>query len=482
MSELLPDELEQQLRGFYRREHGPPLTAETLWPRVAAALPTEREISMSTPKIHPTPNSSSTAPASGRQPRRILSSISAVAAVIVVITLGVAIFAVFAHHGPGSGVATHPQPTATHAAPTAVPANIPIDPKTGLPTSGEIADLAMNGSNDGWAVGNYIPTNSNDSTAYILHFDGTRWQLSGPSIKRAYLGSLSIAAPGDIWAVGSSEQGTNQRDGDALLLHYFNGAWHMGTLPGMGLPENIRMFSATTGWASGLSAGQHPTPLLLRYQHGEWTPVALPAGLTDVGGQSFSMVSMDEGWMSGDEGLWHYQHGGWHLVVAAPYIGAFTLSTISMNGATDGWAGGSSPDQSSIPLATTNGKPDMAPASDGGGVFPILLHYDGTAWHRATVPPSIVADKIPVSLIAMTSATDGWMDAQDGLGTQVMLHYNGQAWSPTPLPANTELIAAISGVNPTDAWACGRNMNANGTYTPVLLHYAGDAWQVYTQP
>lgn len=418
--------------------------------------------------------------------------VAAIAAVLIAV-LGVATFAVFAQHGPHKGVATSAPPTATPVPPTPVPANIPIDPATGLPKTGNINALAMDGPNDGWAVGDVVNNETQHATAYTLHYDGTRWQAIGPSIPDAVLSVVSIAAPGDVWAAGvydhvhTSSSGATSVTTSPLALHFYDGTWHMATLPGIGYPDGITMLSATTGWAYGQAA--HPTAaastVLLRYQHGIWSPVAVPDACSTS--CVFAMFSLDEGWMGGDQGFWHYQNGVWHLALAESHI---NFATISMSGPNDGWAGGTIPTASLGGEArAVNQQPNLAPTSSIGNVKPFLMHYDGTTWHMVTVPAVLNANHGAIGFITMNSATDGWMQAENGDGTQFVLQYDGHIWASTNFPAPLIFVGAISSDSPDDAWACGSKIDQTATNfshgvptVPVLLHYTNGTWQVYTQP
>jgi hypothetical protein len=456
------------------------ITSAGAMPLVVAAPTPLHEMSIAA--MNDTHTTTPPAPAPRRAPW-----VAAIAAVLIAV-LGIAIFAVFAQRGPHKGIATSAPPTATPVPPTPVPANIPIDPTTGLPKTGGINDLVMDGPDDGWAVGGVDADKNGKPAAYTLHYDGTRWQVMGPSFPNALLNTISIAAPGDVWAGGAyAQDSTSLVFTGQLVIHFYNGVWHKVTLPGMGYPYNITMLSATTGWANGLDTD--PTklsskPVLLRYQQGTWSPVALPAGISDP---QFAMFAPDEGWMGSDQGFWHYQGGTWHLTQPETHI---NFASIAMSGPDDGWAGGTIPTQGGGGDHTLSGNTRYGvPASSIGNVAPFLMHYDGTAWHSVPVPSALNAAHGVIDRITMESATDGWMQAENGDGTQFVLHYDGHTWTSTNFPKTLQFFAAISGVNPNDAWASGAKIDpAATTFThglpllPVLLHYTDGAWQVYTQP
>lgn len=189
-----------------------------------------------------------------------------------------------------------------------------------------------------------------------------------------------------------------------------------------------------------------------------------------------AMVSPDEGWAVGGTAaqsaqdlatskvlLLHYLHGVWSPV-QLPLHGY--LTSISMDSPTDGWAVGQL--NSEGPLV---------------GATPLLLHYDGQAWKRASFPAQ---DGNPQQ-VQMLSSTDGWLIGSSFYQKEKLLsniwHYDGRAWTAQPLPGNisTELIfiARISMISPTEGWAI---LEAGGDLkTPItsfILHYTGGRWQV----
>jgi hypothetical protein len=434
---------------------------------------------------HITPMPTPPAPAPRRAPW-----VAAIATAMVAV-LGIATFAIFAHQGPGKGIAILAQPTATS---TPVPANIPIDPKTGLPTTGQIIDIQMDGPSDGWAVGNINADKDGNTTAYTEHYTDGRWQAIGPSYPHAYLNSLSIATQGDVWAVGTRyiEQTTSDGHGGSsryplvtgsLVIRFTDGAWHEVQIPGV-YPTHITMFASGDGWVYGSSDKAGNNFVLARYHKGTWTTVTTPTAFTTY--PVFDMFAPNEGWVGNNHDLWHYLNGQWtKAAISTPGF----FDGLSMSGPSDGWAGGFIPTASGGALTSPSNIRFTAPASSIGDATPFLLHYDGTAWHTVPVPSIINAHHGWISSITMASATVGWMQAEETNGTQFLLHYDGQTWLPTPVPGTAQFIIAISSVSPSEAWACGAKVDTtvktftNGApFVPVLLHYTDGAWQVYTQP
>ena len=117
-----------------------------------------------------------------------------------------------------------------------------------------------------------------------------------------------------------------------------------------------------------------------------------------------------------------------------------------------------------------------APDANGSTVQPLTLHWNGTAWQRntaVTAPPNSV-----LLGVAASSATDAWAvgrrNAQGYGGSfPVLLHWNGSAWSTANQPIATGALNAAVALSPTDAWAVGRA----GRFGPQLIeHWNGSQW------
>ncbi len=84
--------------------------------------------------------------------------------------------------------------------------------------------------------------------------------------------------------------------------------------------------------------------------------------------------------------------------------------------------------------------------------------------------------------VSMSSATDGWAVGVTGPSSYgVLMHYNGSAWSRQTVPTGTYSINAVKLISPTEGWAveadaCSTDCDA------LFLHYKNGARQKMTVP
>lgn len=264
-----------------------------------------------------------------------------------------------------------------------------------------LRSLSMVSATDGWAVGNTVlrPGSDGVTTGIVLHYTAGQWILD--SLRDAALFSVFLRTASDGWIVGEGRSGWSGSQGNAPVFHYTGSAWTPVNDPalasvspqtivalsatnvwlggtdvsGSGFDGNdpevilradgsrwtreqtdlansrisdMAMLSPTQGWAVGsLSGGMGPAPaeqeraLVERYVQGKWyqdTSFAGPAGSSSFSLEAIAMVSADEGWAVGSNGLIvHDLNGSWSRV---PSPTGQTLWGLSMVSPTQGWAVG----------------------------------------------------------------------------------------------------------------------------------------------
>ncbi len=412
-------------------------------------------------------------------PRRLITALAPLAAVLVIVALTVALFA--NHARPQSGVASGP------------PLSI-----------NRLIDISMVSPNEGWAVGDTTscpaqPVTSPTASAsdispcrggiLLLHYlDGT-WSPVRLPFQVGGLTTISALSATDVWAGGNT-----------LIVHYDGHTWRQMPNPQQFILSDMQMLSDTDGWAIASNTQLYNPGLILHYDGKSWTEQPLPAILgastqDNKGFGGLAMISPTEGWVIGDwHGgspaqigiILHYVHGQWTIQDS---IDNASISSISMLSATDGWAVGyttaDTPTNASGTPPPSNGQPPSTIT-----IHPLLLHYTRGKW----VPVTNLLDGqfSTGALIAMASAKDGWMISSDPV---VMLHYNGQRWLPVPTPAMPKssflFITRLVMLSPTEGWAVGFNSPAARPETvqghtiyfpegfaPLILHYHNGAWSV----
>jgi hypothetical protein len=109
----------------------------------------------------------------------------------------------------------------------------------------------------------------------------------------------------------------------------------------------------------------------------------------------------------------------------------------------------------------------------------LVLHWDGTAWHRVASPSPRDAALYGVAAVSPRSA---WAVGGYAGGTLV-LHWNGTAWkrvaSPNPGGSASNSLFSVAALSSSEAWAVGYNTAANQA---VVMHWNGTAWTRITVP
>lgn len=189
----------------------------------------------------------------------------------------------------------------------------------------------------------------------------------------------------------------------------------------------------------------------------------IPVLDTNITLTSLSMDSATDGWAVGGTNdtvshgvLFHYTDGQWKRV-SMPGIGP--LSKVRMLSATEGWV-----------LGDVNGdqtQPESAHAS-------LILHYEDGAWN---VAPNRLARGAMIDL-SMDSASHGWVVGFDGrIG-----RYSGGQWTEWPQSGGGDL-QSISSPSATNAWAVGQTRGSPTSQpAPIVLHFDGHAWVPVTIP
>jgi hypothetical protein len=192
------------------------------------------------------------------------------------------------------------------------------NPNTGK-FSNRLYSIAALSSNNVWAVGEYqlesdnCNCNAGSRHVLILHWDGSQWnQVTdlNSEITDASLQALTVVAPNDIWAVGSS-------GGDALdplrtlTLHWNGTRWSMVPSSGPGKASNelrgVAAISKDDIWAVGEYKDEPGTTsgasmlLLLHWDGKRWAQALGPQLTSDNDNKlsGITALSKDDVWAVG---------------------------------------------------------------------------------------------------------------------------------------------------------------------------------------
>jgi hypothetical protein len=111
---------------------------------------------------------------------------------------------------------------------------------------------------------------------------------------------------------------------------------------------------------------------------------------------------------------------------------------------------------------------------------PLLVHWDGSAWTRVTVPNQ---GSPTLSSVSADSASDAWAvgerTGRRHSGLNLVMHWNGTTWAQVPVPSPSKSLnglASVSAAAPDDVWAVGFTGNVGTISSAQVLHWDGAKW------
>ena len=238
------------------------------------------------------------------------------------------------------------------------------------------------------------------------------------------LNGVSVLSSSDAWAGGES----------STVLHWNGISWARVTIPGVAGADlsAVDALSPSDVWAVGLAAGK-----------------------------SFARVNTL---------IVHWNGTAWKRV---PSPGSFdtnnvipSLSSVSMDSATDGWAVGS----------VSNKKT--------GAATSLVLHWNGASWQRVTTSPGLSFTGV-ASFSPSNATAVGAKQTSEFVFTPVAFHWNGISWAqaaalPPPHGVPASQLAgpySLSAPSATDMWAVGGYFASAGVKN-LAWHWNGTRWSV----
>jgi len=303
-----------------------------------------------------------------------------------------------------------------------------VAPQPAPAGSGGLNAAAATSSSDAWAVGSLFVQSDQTGNTVIEHHDGTSWSVvasaDGPNAVQSSLDGVAARTASDAWAVGTFIRPNNLIR--TLIERWDGSAWHRVKSPNAGTPaggslSGVAAVAADDAWAVG-SFGQ--------------------------GAPSRTLIE-------------HWDGTSWS-VVASPNKGPFpnSLSSVAAIGPDDVWAVGA---------WFTKAFVDRT----------LVLHWDGTAWHRVVSPNAGQAEN-DLTSVAAVATDDVWAVGFHGAHT-LTLHWDGTAWSfvSSPTPGGSADLAAVAAVATDDVWAVGGRVDQQANALRTLVeHWNGTAWVV----
>ena len=410
-------------------------------------------------------------------------AVGASVALLVVVALGVALFAVLSLHGaPRSATKASATgvPTAAPFLPTPSPtmATSPLQTPvrgTGLPAGVQVISFVTTGADEGWGTGgvNMNPVSGMPDSGMVLHYAAGSWTQVGAAVPGIFLSGIDMVSATEGWALGVDDSSQSR------LLHISNGGWQQAALPDdpHAAAAVMAMRTPDEGWLAmanlkGAYSGANTS--LFHFAGGPWSLVAAPLHyITDI-----APIADGEAWVigsntDGTSSLVHVQGGTAAVVLSSPSNSSF--SRLRVFAPNDVWIEGAK----------------HAAANAEIYDVPLAYHFDGTSWAQVNlrVPQGIQHSGI-------VSSTTTWSYAsiqpappiQTAYGQIASIYSNaGGQWQALSVPYKDLQSLEVVSTSSTDVWVVGvymvtTQMSANTSSSVsqyVLLHYANGSWTEY---
>ncbi|MEV0445108.1 hypothetical protein AB0I46_39990 [Streptomyces spectabilis] len=335
-----------------------------------------------------------------------------------------------------------------------VPVPAQVRPQAGL------NEAVAFGPDRAWAVGADAVGREAPGFPLVLRWNGTAWQRQNlPGIR--WQGELlSIAANGRKagWAVGRDTAGGSR------LLRFHGTAWRESEPP-----SGVALTKVVTGggetWLIGSRGG---APALLRRDGRGWQDMPVPPGSV----YGLHVKAADDVWAAGasDSGaaVSHWNGQEWQQTIVDGFPRAAVGSVLAVS-PTEVWAGGTG--------GFIGGPP-------GKPIPPLLVRFDGQAWHRVAMPTNFGS---VTSLTPTASGSLGWVAVTrsqkfvpGGVPPIVsgpdFLAWNGQSFTAYDEPAvagesDSSLLRLAPVPGTEQVWSVGRAGGPEGTFAPRILRF-----------
>jgi hypothetical protein len=352
-------------------------------------------------------------------------------------------------------------------------------PAAVLTGTGVLDDVVAVTATNAWAVGHYGGL-ANPKTL-VEHWNGTAWHRVSVRPAAGWLNGVAAASARDVWAVGFS--GTR-----ALILHFNGTAWRRVAGPAFGkaftLLAGVTTISPRNAWAAGITGNR---TLIEHWNGTAWTRVPSPSPRSQSFLSGISAASAHEVWAVGGFSktvILRWNGTRWRRVASpSPGTGAM-LDDVTALSVGDAWATGSTGNGSLIlHWNGTAWRRARSPAVRSGAA---LVGISGTSARN------VWAVGATGGLVASAARRAGF--AAPAIGTArppraagagpaaepLILHWNGAAWRRVsiPVPANGGMLIGVYAASGRNAWAVGCTRTfANIKARPLVLHWNGTAWK-----
>jgi hypothetical protein len=376
------------------------------------------------------------------------------------------------------------------------------------------------------ALGGLASLGMTGSTVAAAHGSAAR------PVRTAFFYGVSARSAADVWAVG----GFGRVRGVAPLVEHWNGrTWqpmHAGlnNLGDYDALTGVAAASAASVWAAGANLSQYAFPMVEHWAGRRWMQddsVPSPGG--DFGDSWLYAVaasSPKESWAVGGviprqtvkTLIVVWKGHGWRRVRSPSPARSndSELLAVAAQSARNAWAVGyahAHQGQSArrwVPLTEhwdgTKWTMVPSPAPSGAGCgndrlfgvttsragtwavgiachAPLVLQLKGGRWRQLPTPPAGTLARL--DSVTATSTTNAWA-VGSAVGRTLILHWNGTTWalakSPSPAGATSAVLAGVSAVSGSAAFAVGQANYPHHVIKLVIERWTGTRWELVAVP
>lgn len=339
-------------------------------------------------------------------------------------------------------------------------------------TSGAVEDVAANGSDDVWAVGEV------GTRASAEHWDGSAWtpyRLPGIPRDAASVTASGIArvANDDVWVVGTIDDATG---GVAAFSEHFDGtSWHRVALPAAAGQTSALASVSGTGpddvWAVGSSfdpATCMTLAYVLHWDGSSWSTSSLaeraagPAKLGNLDPVDVVAIAPDDAWLVGTAATArghflalseHWNGTRWHVVNTDAGRQLTWLNSVTVTSGDNVSAVGA--------RVTEIGRT-------------LVEHNAGSGWTRSpSDDPSAHSYLLGVDAAGATSAWAVGFQGESG-GTGLVERLTGNRWRSVSSPSDVAALISVAVISNADVWVGASSTHAG--QPAVLEHWDGTGW------
>lgn len=284
------------------------------------------------------------------------------------------------------------------------------------------------------------------------------------------LRDISGSSSADIWTVGDKNQPGSSVNTENLVLHYDGTAWTELAAPAPPLSNGtlaslwaVQAFGPTDVWAAGDYAGigSIAKPQLLHWDGTAWT--SLTQQLANAAQSSFLWgldgLTPQDIWAVGNV-----------LPLTAPGLPTYAYA-LHYDGTA--WTPAPVPPLGTyrnrfdaVSILTPNDVWAVGTWGNSRGDFRYLIaHYDGTAWTNVALPPALAGIQGELFAVQAIAPNDVWATGGVETGGSIMLHWDGTAWSQVPSPT---VGASLAALGPNNIWCTDAD----------IAHWDGSSWTI----